>query len=168
MFLRNKTSYCNYLKATLAVHPFFLVFESMKTCPDKKKIRQASCLCSILFLLAMADSQRQWIIGQTKRNFFLPVGISPSRLTLQDILINLHSTRTSYNQKWFSLALHLVNRSSLIERKAMHSPPLQAQPAQKLLTTLLQVRFFICLIFFSVFFFACRVRGSLCAHSIII
>lgn len=36
-FLRNKTSYCNYLKATLAVHPFFLVFESMKTCPDKKK-----------------------------------------------------------------------------------------------------------------------------------
>lgn len=124
MFLRNKTLYCNYLKATLAVHPFFLVFESTKTCPDKKKIRQASCLSSILFLLAIADSQRQWIIGQTKRNFFfLPVGISPSRLTLQDILINLHSTRTSYNQKWFSLALHLVNRSFLIERKAMHSPP---------------------------------------------
>lgn len=55
-FLRNKTSYCNYLKATVAVHPFFLVFESTKTCPDKKKIRQASCLSSILFLLAIADS----------------------------------------------------------------------------------------------------------------
>lgn len=133
MFLRNKTSYCNYLKATVDVHPFFLDFESKKTSPDKKKIRQASCLCSILFLLAMADSQRQWIIGQTKRNFFLPVGISPSRLTLQDILINLHSTRTSYNQKWFSLALHLVNRSSLIERKAMHPPPFKRSPHRNFL-----------------------------------
>lgn len=135
-------------------------------------MRQASCLSSILFLLAIADSQRQWIIGQTKRNFFfLPVGISPSRLTLQDILINLHSTRTSYNQKWFSLALHLVNMSFLIERKAMHPPPpLQAQPVQKLLTALRAASqiFYLFNFFFSFFFFACRVRGSLCAQSIII
>lgn len=164
--LRNKTSYCNYLKPTLAIHPFFLVSESMKTCPEKKNPRQASSLSSILFSLAMADSQRHWVIGQTRKIFFLPVGISPSRLTLQDILINLHQTRTSYNnEKWFSEALHSVNRSSLIERKAIFPP--QVQPVQKPLPALLQVSFFyLCNFFF--FFFACRVRGSLCAQSIII
>lgn len=149
--LRNKTSFCNYLKPTLAIHPFFLVSESMKTCPEKK-IRQASSLSSIPFSLAMADSQRHWVIGQTRKIFFfLPVGISPSRLTLQDILINLHSTRTSYNnEKWFSEALHSVNRSSLIERKAIFPP--QVQPVQKPLPALLQVSFFYLFNFF--FFFS--------------
>lgn len=45
--LRNKTSYCNCLKPTLAIHPFFLVSESMKTCPEKKNPRQASSLIKL-------------------------------------------------------------------------------------------------------------------------
>lgn len=154
--LRNKTSYCNYLKPTLAIHPFFLVSESMKTCPEKKNPRQASSLSSILFSLAMADSQRHWVIGQTRKIFFLPVGISPSRLTLQDILINLHQTRTSYNnEKWFSEALHSVNRNSLIERKAIS--PLKCSPCRNLFRPCCKLVFFICLIFS---FFFLRLQGS--------
>lgn len=53
-FLRNKTSYCNYLKATLAVHPFFLVFESMKTCPDKKK--NTTSILLVLNLIFISNS----------------------------------------------------------------------------------------------------------------
>lgn len=83
MFLRNKTSYCNYLKATLAVHPFFFFLNL------RKHVRTKKNTTSILLVLNLIFISSSWFLApmdnwtdQAEFFFFLPVGISPSRLTL--------------------------------------------------------------------------------------